>query len=138
MRELQTLIKMHKLQVDQQRRVLGERQKEADLLVANIAALQAGLEAEKERANSDPESYFQLGPYIKSELARQQKLQRSLLVKEKEVDKERDTLALMFEELKRYEIAEANWQEQHAAELQKRETQSYDELAGVRFQRDKE
>jgi flagellar FliJ protein len=138
MRELETLIKMHKLQVDQQRRVLAERQKEADTLTAMLAELHAALEAEKEKAKDDPESYFQIGPYIKKELDRQAKLKRNLLLKEKEVDAERDKLAVMFEELKRYEIAETNWQEQRKAELQKRETQSYDELAGVRFQRDKE
>ena len=134
MKQLETLIKMHKLNVDEQRRVLAAKQAEADAIMMAIAALQANLELEKERAanSNEPEVTFSIGHYIKEQLKIHDRMQRDLSEKEREVNLERNKLALMFEELKRYEIAEANWQEEQRKAEQKAENKVYDEQSGQR------
>ena len=134
MKQLQTLIKMHKYNVDEQRRVLAARQAEADAMMMAIAALQANLELEKERAeqNTEQEVFFSIGVYIKEQLRKHDRMQRDLSNKEAEVNIERNKLSLMFEELKRYEIAQSNWQEAQRKAEQAAENKVYDEQSGQR------
>lgn len=134
MKQLETLIKMHKLYVDEQRRVLGVKQAEADAIMMAIATLQANLEMEKERAaqTQEQEVLFSIGIYIKEQLKKHERLQLDLSAKEAEVAVERDKLSAMFEELKRYEIAQENWLEEQRLAEQKAENKVYDEQSGQR------
>lgn len=134
MKQLETLIKMHKFYVDEQRRVLGVKQAEADAIMMAIATLQANLEMEKERAaqTEEPEVLFSIGIYIKEQLKKNERLQLDLSAKEAEVAVERDKLSAMFEELKRYEIAQENWEEEQRMAEQKAENKVYDEQSGQR------
>ncbi len=134
MKQLETLIKMHKFYVDEQRRVLGVKQAEADAIMMAIATLQANLEMEKERAaqTEEPEVLFSIGIYIKEQLKKNERLQLDLSAKEAEVAVERDKLSAMFEELKRYEIAQENWEEEQRMAEQKGENKVYDEQSGQR------
>lgn len=134
MKQLETLIKMHKFYVDEQRRVLGVKQAEADAIMMAIATLQANLEMEKERAaqTEEPEVLFSIGVYIKEQLKKNERLQLDLSAKEAEVAVERDKLSAMFEELKRYEIAQENWEEEQRMAEQKAENKVYDEQSGQR------
>lgn len=132
MPNVHTLIKMQKLYVDEQRRVLADRQAEADALMMEIATLQANLEMEKIRASTDKEGGILIGAFIKKELARHDQMQRALSAKERQIEKEREKLSVLFEELKRYEIAQENWDQQERDAAQKRENIAYDEQAGQR------
>ncbi len=134
MKQLETLIKMHKLHVDEQRRVLAARQAEADAIMMAIATLQANLELEKAKAAeiTDQEVAFSFGVYIKEQLKKHERLQHDLSAKEREVDAERVKLSMMFEELKRYEIAEQHWQEEKLKSEQAAENKTYDEQSGQR------
>lgn len=134
MRQLETLIKMHKFHVDEQRRVLAAKQAEADAIMMAIATLQANLEMEKERASQteEQEVLFSIGVFIKEQLKKHERMQRDLSAKEAEVNVERDKLSMMFEELKRYEIAQENWEEEQRLAEQKAENKVYDEQSGQR------
>ncbi|NDE91438.1 MAG: hypothetical protein EB059_09965 [Alphaproteobacteria bacterium] len=137
MRQLETLIKMHKLYVDEQRRILAAKQGEADAILMAIAALQANLEMEKERASQTDEAdvLFSIGIYIKDQLQRHERMQRDLSAKEREVHTEREKLSVMFEELKRYEIAQENWENEQRKAEQTAENKVYDEQSGQRHHR---
>jgi hypothetical protein len=137
MRDLHTLIKMQKLYLDQQRRVLAQKQEEADALTMAIATLQANLEMERLNADANEEGKALFGTFVKSELIRQKKLQRSLARKEHEVEVEREKLSVLFEEFKRYEIAQENWDREQREEAMRRENLEYDEQAGQRHHRKK-
>lgn len=136
-RDISQLIKMHKLYVDEQRRVLADKQRDVDVLMMEIAALQANLEIEKEKAaeNGQGESHFTLGAFIENSLRKNEKLQRALSQKERVVEVERDKLSQMFEELKRYEIAQENWNVAYETFERKAEESAYDERAGQQHQR---
>ncbi len=134
MKQLETLIKMHKHYVDEQRRVLAGKQAEADAIMMAIATLQANLEMEKERASQteEQEVLFSIGVYIKEQLKKHERMQRNLSAKEAEVHIEREKLSMMFEELKRYEIAQQNWEEEQRLAEQKAENKVYDEQSSQR------
>lgn len=137
MADVRTLIKMQKLYVDEQRRVLAARQAEADAIMMAIVTLQANLESEKARATEQPDAVMMIGAYIRTTLHKHEQLQRSLSAKEREVEKERAKLSVLFEELKRYEIAQENWDAARREELAKRENLAYDEQAGQRHHKQK-
>ncbi len=134
MKQLETLIQMHKLYVDEQRRVLSVKLAEADAIMMAIATLQANLETEKERAahSAEPEVSYSIGMYIKEQLKKNDRLQRALSEKEREVTAERNALSVMFEELKRYEIAQEHWIEEQRKAEQTAENKTYDEQSGQR------
>jgi hypothetical protein len=134
-RDIRTLIKMHKLRADEQRRALAAKQAEADTLMAAIAALQAEVELEKQQAAAGKEGAYAFGTYVTHKLHREEQLQQQLSQKEREVMLEREKLAVIFEELKRYEIAQENWDKEHEEMLNRREVQVYDEQAGQRHEK---
>ncbi len=138
MRDFHTLIKVQKFHLDQQRQVLAARQAEADAIIMAIAMLQANLETEKARAAANPEANINVGIFIKAELERHIRLQSDLSAKEREIDVEREKLALLFEELKRYEIAQETRDREARAEEEKQENFELDELGGQRHHKNKE
>lgn len=137
MRDLHTLIKMQKLKVDEQRRALADKQREVDGILMAIATSEAALETEKALAAEQQDRMVSLGAYIKNELARQATLRRNLAIAERRVDKEREKLAVLFEEQKRYEIAQENWDKEKREEEAARESFEYDEQASQRHHKDK-
>lgn len=135
MRDLHTLIKMQKLYVDEQRRALAQKRAEADQVTMAIVSLQANLEMEMLKAAENGqagEGNLLLGAFIKKEKLRHEQLQRALSAREREVEAERQKLSVLFEELKRYEIAQKSRDEEARLEAQRRETATYDEQAGQR------
>jgi flagellar protein FliJ len=140
LRQLETLIKMHKLYVDEQRRVLAEKQMEADAITMAIVTLQTNMELEKEKAaeKQTEDSAFVFGAYIRDQLKRHLQLQRNLSIIERDVEKERDKLSLMFEELKRYETAQKTFEEEQRLAASKREDKLYDEQSSQRHHQKKE
>lgn len=141
MRDLHTLIKMQKLKVDEQRRALADKQREVDGILMAIATSEAAMETEKalaaEQHGGHQDRMVSLGAYIKNELARQATLRRNLSIAERRVDKEREKLAVLFEEQKRYEIAQENWDKEKREEEAARENFEYDEQASQRHHKEK-
>ncbi|HVY12954.1 MAG TPA: hypothetical protein VHB73_05255 [Alphaproteobacteria bacterium] len=138
MRDVQTLIKMQKLYVDEQRKVLAEKQRQADALHAALRDLEDNLEAEKKGEGAHKEGSFLIGAFIRRELSRKEDLASALTQTRREIEVSREKLALLFEELKRFEIVQENWDEQAAAERLRNENAAYDEQAGTRHERNKE
>jgi flagellar export protein FliJ len=132
MRDIHTLIKMQKLYVDEQRKVLAAKQREADSIVAALAAIATELENEKKTEAANKEGGFILGAFIRRELDRKEELEGKLVLVNKEVDVEREKLAVLFEELKRYELIQENWDEEEQKRLDHQEKLVYDEQAGTR------
>ncbi|MBI3420007.1 MAG: hypothetical protein HY053_07750 [Proteobacteria bacterium] len=132
MRDVKTLIKMQKLYVDAQRKVLAARQRKADALQAAIAELRARVESEKKNHAAQKEGGFIFGAFLRKEIDRHEDLQKALVLANREIDVEREKLAVLFEELKRYEIIQENWDEEARAEEARVETIDYDEQAGMR------
>jgi flagellar protein FliJ len=135
MRDVKTLIKMQKLYVDNQRKILAAKQREADALVEAIVELKANLENEKKGEAAKREGAFIMGAFIRKELHRQEDLEEALVKTNRMIEVEREKLSLLFEELKRYELIQENWDEEEKKKNERLETLAYDEQAGTRHQR---
>jgi flagellar FliJ protein len=138
MRDVKTLIKMQKLYVDEQRKVLAARQREADALVEAIVDLKTNLEIEKKSEAAKREGGFIVGAFIRKELNRQEDLEKALVQTNRVIEVEREKLSILFEEMKRYELIQENWDEEEEKKNKRLETIAYDEQAGTRHQRKSE
>jgi flagellar export protein FliJ len=138
MRDVKTLIKMQKLYVDEQRRVLADKQRRVDAIEKAIADLIANMDFERQNEAASQEGAFLLGAFIKKELARKHDLENALVIAKREIEVEREKLAQLFEELKRFEIVQENWDEEEKTQRRTEENLNYDEQAGTRHQRAKD
>jgi len=137
MKSLSTLIKLQKTFVDQQRLVLAKLQERLDLIERAIIGLEAQKAHEQIITKKDPALAVTYGAYLKQAL-----YQGRLLEKERQaaivaVNAARDKLAELFEEQKRYEIAEEARRAADEREELKRETAELDEIGGVTHERRK-
>ena len=138
MKSLTTLIKLQKTYVDEQREQLGKLQAYVEAVRERITML----EIEKAREQAAVEQEFAArqtyGAFLKGAIKRGQELDRELNAALQAVEIARDKLGELFEEQKRYEIAEDNRLKTEAFEDNRREKIALDEVGSVSFQRGKE
>lgn len=137
MKSLATLIKLQKTRVDEQRLVVAKMQEQLAIILQQIADLEAEQECQRILLHQDSSFALTYGEYVKRALRQREGLERKKKAAEYAVQLALDKLAEVFEEQKRYEIAEQNRLEQAAQEEQRRETQMLDEVGSVSFIRKK-
>ena len=135
MKSVKTLIKLQKSKVDEQRRVIAEHQKALDRVEQELVELAAQQAREQEVAREKPEQALTYGQFIKWALQRTQDLHNARAAILQALENEREVLALLFEEQKRYEIVDANREQAEALAEEKREQAALDETAVMNFER---
>jgi flagellar export protein FliJ len=138
MNTLDTLIKLHKAEVDEQRQMLAKLQNFLDGLDHQLAELQIEQAREQLTAKRDAAAALTYGAYIKEALAKQEALAQRRISAAAAVELARDRLANLFEAQKRYEIVAANREAEALKAEQRAERIELDEIGNVRFARDKE
>jgi flagellar protein FliJ len=129
MSTLDSLIRVHRWQLDEQRRALAELEQLAATLRADVQRLDSEHQLEQDFASKTPEASFGYATYAGSVIERRRKLLLSLAEAEQRGAAARETLAEAFQEAKRYEIAAAN-RILHQRRVQERVEQgTMDELA---------
>lgn len=137
MKSLATLIKLQKTKVDEQRLMLSKLQEQLSLIIGQIQTLQEEQEQQRILLHENPDLSLTYGDYVKKCLKRMELLDKKKRSAEYAVNLARDKLAEVFEEQKRYEIAEQNRLDEEAQEEQRRETITLDEVGSVSFVRKK-
>jgi len=137
MKSLATLIKLQKTRVDEQRQLLAQLQQQLDAIQRQIIELEVRKAQEQVAAEQNPEARQTYGAFLKAVVARERELEKQRQVMEDAVVLARDKLALLFEEQKRYEIAEAARIEEEAREERRRERIDLDEIGSVSYARKK-
>jgi hypothetical protein len=137
MKSLSTLIKWQKTHVDEQRVILAKLQEKLDAVEQAIADLEQEKLQEQASAKKNPEKAVTYGAYVKEAIRRGEMLQKQRWAVEEAVTGARDKLTELFEEQKRYEIAEANRIEIDEKKERQRETAELDEIGGVTHGRQK-
>src|ERR1700722_6337380 len=107
MKSLSTLIKYQKTLVDEQRLVLMQAQDRLVNTLQSIANLEAQKKTEQAAAKQHPENAVTLGEFLKRVIQRGRELDKERQIAEAGVNAAREKLTELFEEQKRYEIAEA-------------------------------
>ncbi len=137
MKSLATLIKLQKVRVDEQRIMLAKLQEQLARAEQELQALRNQMEAQKKLLRRNPDMALTYGAYLKEALKSQALLEKRLRTAQQAVAIARDKLAEVFEEQKRYEIAEAKRLEDEAREEAHKETMFMDEVGSVSFVRKK-
>jgi hypothetical protein len=137
MQSLSTLIKLQKTRVDEQRLVLARAQEKLDLVERAIAGLENEKRHEKEVAGKNTEQAVTYGAFLKEAVKRERALFKERQIAVAAVNAARETLIELFEEQKRYEIAEAARLEAEEREELRRDTAELDEIGGVTHERRK-
>lgn len=107
MSTLDSLIRLHRWQLDEQRRAVAELEQLGTKLSGDLQRLEAEQAAEEAAARHAPSINYGYGSYIAALIERRRKLSQSLAEAEQRIAKARDALGEAFQEAKRYEIAAA-------------------------------
>jgi len=128
MTALDSLIRLHRWQLDEQRRAVNELEALTAKLRYDILRLDAEQASEQDVVRRSSEIAFGYGSYTAALIIRRQKLVESLNDAEDRTAKARDVLAETFQMAKRYEIAAAKRVLSQRLTQQKVEQTDMDEL----------
>jgi len=134
MKSLSTLIKLQKTFVDEQRQHLARLLDHLDNIEGKIRQVEDLKEYEKE-AGKEEITRASYGEFLKQMVIIGRLLEKERQQAEAAVHVAQEKLAELFEEQKRYEIAEANRIEEEAKAERRLERIELDEIGGMRHER---
>ncbi len=129
MSTLDSLIRLHRWQLDEHRRQVAALEELAAKLRAEMQRLEAEKASEQDVAGRSAEGAFAYGNYANALIERRAKLQQSLTETEQELVKAREALASVFQEVKRYEVAAARRVLAQRVERDRRQQNEMDDIA---------
>jgi flagellar export protein FliJ len=132
---MESLIRLHRWQVDERRRHLADLEGLAERLRLELARLAEEQHLEQDAAAHSFEAKFGFAGYIRQALERERTLEQSLADVETQIAQARDALGEAFQELKRYETAAANRERIRQQRIARREGIDLDALAIENFRR---
>jgi flagellar export protein FliJ len=135
MKSRQALIRLHKWQVDDIRRRLGELEVMRRDFEDKRAELEATLADERRIGETSPIGAFAYPSFAKAMNERRQKLEESIKNIEQEIEATKAALGDAYRELKKIEVLEENSKKKQRAEKARREQAETDEVAIKAFQR---
>ena len=135
MSSLDTLIKLHRWQLDEQRRRVAECETLAEKLRAEMQRLDSEEDFEQRVATDSQEGSYAYGPYARALIERRSKLAQSVQETEQQIVSARAALADAYAEVKRYEIAAANRLLAKHRGIERIRQQELDEVALAGFRR---
>lgn len=135
MSSLKTVIRLHKLQLDEKRRVLAELQNLGDRLKAEIERLREEIAHEQQTARDDFAVSFTYSNFAQAALERGRRLAESLVQVEAQIAVATEQMAEAYQELKRFELAEEERLKREREKLKRKEANMLDETALVGFRR---
>ena len=128
--DLKTLIRVRDWQVEEKQRVLGALLRDLDDLKARARALDHEVTSEQEIARSAPdEAGMAYAGYARRVLDHRADLAQSIAKAEAAVSAAKNELSQAYRDLKTVEIAQENRERLAAAEAERRQNISLDEIA---------
>lgn len=138
MKSLATLIKLQKTRVDEQRQQLAKLQAHLENIETQITQLEIAKAREQVAAEQNPEARMTYGAFLKAAVITGRELEKQRQVAIDAVEVARDQLTELFEEQKRYEIAQASRLAAERREELRRETIELNEIGGMVHERNKD
>jgi hypothetical protein len=137
MKSLATLIKLQKTYVDEQRQILAGLLERLDAIESEIAQLEIRKARELDAAQ-DEFARATYGAFLQKMVMQERALEKERHTAMMAVKIAQDRSALLFEEQKRYEIAEEQRIEAEQQEERRRERIDLDEIGAVIHERKKD
>lgn len=135
MSALDSLIRLHRWQLDEHRRDLATLEDLAAKLGEERRKLEAEDAHEREVAASSPEAGFAYAAYVRRLIERRHKIEQSQAEVAHRIAQAREALAEAFRDVKRYEVAAANRARQQEQQEARRENKIMDDLGIEGFRR---
>jgi flagellar protein FliJ len=135
MTALDSLVRLHRWQLDEHRRQLAELETLAEKLRGEAARLVAEQTNEQRAAASSTEVASAYGVYAVSLIERRRKIDQSLASVEQQVVLARDALSESYREVKRYEIAAATRASQQKKRVVRLQQRTLDEIGIETYRR---
>lgn len=135
MKGLDSLIRLHRWQLDEKRRLLVELERLSQRLAAKIRELEVEIKNEQQVAGSSTEAAMTYGDYARAAIGRRGKLEASLAELESQRVVAKEEVAEAYRELKKYELVKARNQRLANKRRQRLEQQVLDEVALNQFRR---
>jgi len=135
MSALESLIRLHRWQLDERRRQLAELDTLGEKLRHEQTRLTAEEQQEQRVASSSQEAAPAYGNYARKLIERRDRLRESLASVEEQIVQAREALAETYREVKRYEIASANRLSQQKKRLARQQQRTLDELGIENYRR---
>src|SRR6185312_3473329 len=135
MSALDSLIRVNRWKLDEQRRQLGELERFAERLRGEGQRLEEEMAGEQRAAAASFEAGLGYADYARELIERRRKLADSLAEVEERMTASRELLAEAFREMKRYEITAANRVRRDRAVADRRQRIAQDEIAMQMFRR---
>jgi flagellar export protein FliJ len=132
---LDSMIRVHKWQLDERRQQLAQLERLQERLQGEQRRLDEELVGEQKAATASDEAGFAYPDYAKALADRRAKLLHSLGEVEGQLARAREALAESFAEVKRYEMAQATRERRGRAAVARKQQIQQDELAIQMYRR---
>jgi len=129
MRNRESLIRLHRFQVDEKRRKVAELELMMQEFRTRERELEAQVLAEQQKAGISDVAHFAYPMFAKSVIRRRQNILNSIEDIERQIEVAKDELGAAFRELKKYEIVEDNRKRRQRKEAIRFEQVELDEIA---------
>lgn len=124
---LQTLTRIQKFKIDEQRKILVEFQNQEETLQHRLDTLNQEFEQEK-KTSLKLGLVGDFGAYVKRYLKTKESLENQLAAVRKKIEEIREIIADMFKEQKTYEIVDRERKKREEKELSDKEQKMLDEI----------
>jgi flagellar export protein FliJ len=132
---LAALIRLHTWRLDEKRRELADLQRLEDQFLEDGRRLEAEVAAEQEFAKTSDSGSFSYGGFAVGVIERRKRIEISIAEVRRRIDDKRAEVAEAFQELKRYEITQAERLKRERAEAERRAQAGLDEISLIQHQR---
>lgn len=128
MAKLDSLIRYHKHELDEQQKQLSELNSLAQKIEQDIEALEEQKQKEMDASQNDPMFASTLPGYLQRCKKKKEELELSLQFVEEKIIETTDLVRDKFAELKKYELVQQRRQEEAEQKRLKSENQEFDEI----------
>ncbi len=132
---LVSLIALHRWQLHEQRRALAELEGLASDLDRDLAGIDQEVAREEEAFRSGHAPGFAFHDFAAAMRRRRQRLEGTRAQIGREMEAAQRRIGEAYQEVKRYELAQAERERREEARFKRLETAAYDEIGGVRAHR---
>jgi len=132
---LAALIRLHTWRLDEKRRELADLQRLEDQFLEDGRRLEAEVAAEQEFAKTSDSGSFSYGGFAVGVIERRKRIEASIAEVRRRIEDKRAEVAEAFQELKRYEITQAERLKRERAEADRRMQASLDEISLIQHER---
>ncbi|MBO6634963.1 flagellar export protein FliJ [Parvibaculum sp.] len=129
MRNRESLIRLHKFQVDEKRRKVAELELMLEEFRQRERDLEAQVETEQRKAGISDVAHFAYPMFAKSVIRRRENILESIEGIERQLDVAKEELGAAFRELKKYELLEDGRKRKVRKEAMRVEQADLDEIA---------